>query len=46
MIMVELDGGGQMPYTPREAAQIARDFLVKHGVTMKARTSAAGAEGA
>jgi inosose dehydratase len=35
MIMVELDSGGQMPYTPREAAQIARDFLVKHGVTMK-----------
>ena len=35
MIMVELDGGGQMPYTPREAAQIARDFIVKHGVTMR-----------
>ena len=34
MIMVELDRGGQMPYTPREAAQIARDFLVKNGVTM------------
>ncbi len=46
MVMVELDGGGQMPHTPREAAQIARDFLVTHGVTMKARTSAAGAEGA
>jgi len=46
MIMVELDGGGQMPHTPREAAQIARDFLVAHGVTMKARTGAAGAEGA
>jgi inosose dehydratase len=36
MIMVELDSGGQMPYTPREAAQIAREFLVKNGVTMKA----------
>ena len=35
MIMVELDSGGQMPYTPREAAQIAHDFLVKNGVTMK-----------
>ena len=35
MIMVELDGGGQMPYTPRETAQIAHDFLVKNGVTMK-----------
>ena len=36
MIMVELDSGGQMPYTPREAAQIARDWLVKNGVPMKA----------
>jgi inosose dehydratase len=36
MIMVELDGGGQMPYTPRETAQIAHDWLVKNGVTMKA----------
>lgn len=36
MIMVELDSGGQMPYTPREAAQIAREFLIKSGVTMKA----------
>jgi inosose dehydratase len=35
MIMVELDSGGQMPYTAREAAQTARDFLVKNGVTMK-----------
>ena len=35
MIMVELDSGGQMPYTPREAAQIAHDFLVKNGVTMR-----------
>lgn len=35
MIMVELDSGGQMPYTPREAAQIAREFLVKNGVTMR-----------
>jgi hypothetical protein len=35
MIMVELDSGGQMPYTPREAAQIAHDWLVKNGVTMK-----------
>jgi hypothetical protein len=34
--MVELDGGGQMPYTPREAGQIAHDWLVKNGVTMKA----------
>src|SRR5262245_19353052 len=36
MIMVELDSGGPMPYTPRQAAQIARDWLVKHGVPMKA----------
>lgn len=36
MIMVELDSGGQMPYPPREAAQIAHDWLVKHGVPMKA----------
>ena len=36
MIMVELDSGGQMPYTPREAAQTAHDWLVKNGVTMKA----------
>ncbi len=36
MIMVELDSGGQMPYTPREAAKIAHDWLVKHGVPMKA----------
>ena len=36
MIMVELDGGGSMPYTPREAAQIAHDWLVKNGVAMKA----------
>jgi len=35
MIMVELDSGGQMPYTPREAAQTAHDWLVKNGVTMK-----------
>ena len=36
MMMVELDSGGQMPYTPREAAQIAHDWLVKNGITMKA----------
>jgi inosose dehydratase len=36
MIMVELDSGGQMPYTPREAAKIAHDWLVSHGVPMKA----------
>ena len=36
MIMVELDGGGQMPYTPRATAQIAHDWLVKNGVPMKA----------
>lgn len=36
MIMVELDSGGQMPYTPREAAKIAHDWLVGHGVPMKA----------
>ena len=36
MIMVELDSGGQMPYTPREAAQTAHDWLVKNGVAMKA----------
>ena len=35
MIMVELDRGGEMPYTPRETAQISRDWLVKHGVPMK-----------
>jgi inosose dehydratase len=35
MIMVELDRGGEMPYAPREAAQIARDWLVKSGVSMK-----------
>jgi inosose dehydratase len=36
MIMVELDSGGQMPYTAREAAKIAHDWLVGHGVPMKA----------
>jgi inosose dehydratase len=36
MIMVELDRGGEMPYAPRESAQIAHDWLVKHGVPMKA----------
>jgi inosose dehydratase len=36
MLMVELDGSGQMPYTPREAARIAHDWLVKNGVTLKA----------
>jgi inosose dehydratase len=36
MMMVELDSGGQMPYTPREAAQIAHDWLVKNGIPMKA----------
>jgi len=36
MIMVELDRGGEMPYQPRETAQIAHDWLVKNGVTMKA----------
>ena len=36
MIMVELDSGGQMPYTPREAAKTAHDWLVGHGVPMKA----------
>ena len=35
MIMVELDRGGDMPHTPRAAAQIARDWLVKNGVAMK-----------
>lgn len=35
MIMVELDSGGQMPYTPRAAAEMARGFLVKNGVTMR-----------
>ena len=35
MIMVELDRGGEMPYAPREAAQISRDWLVKNGVPMK-----------
>jgi len=36
MIMVELDRGGDMPYAPRETAQIARDWLAKNGVRMKA----------
>jgi inosose dehydratase len=36
MMMVELDSGGQMPYAPREAAQIAHDWLAKNGVPMKA----------
>ena len=36
MIMVELDRGGDMPYAPRETAQISRDWLVKNGVPMKA----------
>jgi inosose dehydratase len=36
MIMVELDGSREMPYTPREAAKIAHDWLVGHGVPMKA----------
>jgi hypothetical protein len=36
MIMVELDSGGQMPYTPREAAHTARNFLIAQGVTLKA----------
>jgi inosose dehydratase len=36
MIMVELDRGGEMPYAPRETAQISRDWLVKNGVTMRA----------
>jgi inosose dehydratase len=36
MIMVELDSGGQMPYTPREAAETARKFLIAQGVTMEA----------
>ena len=36
MMMVELDSGGQMPYTPREAAKIAHDWLAAHGVPMKA----------
>lgn len=36
MIMVELDSGGQMPYTALEAAKTAHDWLVSHGVTMKA----------
>jgi inosose dehydratase len=35
MIMVELDRGGDMPYAPREAADIARGWLVKNGVAMK-----------
>jgi inosose dehydratase len=35
MIMVELDSGGQMPYTAREAARTAHDWLVGHGVPMK-----------
>jgi len=35
MIMVELDGVRQ-PMTSRQATQISRDWLVAHGVTMKA----------
>jgi inosose dehydratase len=34
MIMVELDGSRQL--TPREAAKVSHDWLVAHGVTMKA----------
>ena len=34
MIMVELDGARQL--TPRDTAVIARDYLVKQGVTMRA----------
>jgi inosose dehydratase len=33
MIMVELDGARQL--TPRDAAVIARDYLIKTGVTMR-----------
>ena len=36
MIMVELDRGGEMPYAPRETAQIAHDWLARNGVMMKA----------
>jgi inosose dehydratase len=36
MIMVELDSGGQMPYTPRQAASTAHDWLLAHGVPLKA----------
>jgi hypothetical protein len=36
MIMVELDSGGQMPYTARDAAKIARGWLAGQGVPMKA----------
>ena len=36
MSMVELDGGGQMPYAPREAAEIAHDWLAGQGAPMKA----------
>jgi hypothetical protein len=32
--MVELDGSRQL--TPRQAAQVSHDWLVAHGVTMKA----------
>jgi inosose dehydratase len=35
MIMVELDRGGEMPYPPRGAAEIARGWLVKNGVPMR-----------
>jgi inosose dehydratase len=45
MMMVELDSGGQMPYTPREAAKIARDWLVAHGVPMTGCGSDAGRGG-
>jgi len=34
--MIELDGGGQMLYAPRETAKIAHDWLAGHGVPMKA----------
>jgi inosose dehydratase len=35
MIMVELDNSPNMPMTPLQAATIARDYLVKQGVSLR-----------
>ena len=34
-VMVELDGSANMPYTPRETAQISRTYLEKLGYTFR-----------
>lgn len=35
MIMVELDAGGQMPWTPRETARMSREYLETLGYTFR-----------